>query len=413
MAGEDRREVLAAVARLPRRSREVLALRYYLDLTDTEIAAALGVSPGHRVIHRVTGAGRARPRPGGKDMSSIEDRLRDAYQEAAATVPPASLRGAPALEPAPGPARPARFFIAPGNKDDLIAYSAVTGRATADVGPFSPHTTASFAAATGNDQVFIVASTSNTACGSTQLMSLTLSPAGKAESISSLPVPRIAGPVTALASSANGRTIAYASAPCPHGAQSPGQIGVVHTDGRPARHWGWNPDPGQSVGSLSITADGRMIEYAATPNMIPDRSLQAARVIRLLPTDARPGTAAQRSRVAVTIRTAAPGAQFASGLIAPGCQKVYFCTEAGESSGRPAETLRAYDVATGTMSVLHSFGRTGRQGCLLGSSAGELLIVRDVTRTPSLVDRLNLSTGRLTPVPVRVAVDENSSSVPW
>lgn len=46
MAGEDRREVLAAVARLPRRAREVLALRYYLDLTDGEIAAALEVSRG-------------------------------------------------------------------------------------------------------------------------------------------------------------------------------------------------------------------------------------------------------------------------------------------------------------------------------------------------------------------------------
>jgi len=44
MDGEDRRAVLAAVARLPRRSREVLALRYYLDLPDDEIAAALGVS---------------------------------------------------------------------------------------------------------------------------------------------------------------------------------------------------------------------------------------------------------------------------------------------------------------------------------------------------------------------------------
>ena len=43
---EDRREVLAAVAVLPRRAREVLALRYYLDLTDTEIAAALGISRG-------------------------------------------------------------------------------------------------------------------------------------------------------------------------------------------------------------------------------------------------------------------------------------------------------------------------------------------------------------------------------
>jgi RNA polymerase sigma-70 factor (sigma-E family) len=44
MAGEDRKALLAAVARLPRRAREVLALRYYLDLADHEIAATLGVS---------------------------------------------------------------------------------------------------------------------------------------------------------------------------------------------------------------------------------------------------------------------------------------------------------------------------------------------------------------------------------
>jgi RNA polymerase sigma-70 factor (sigma-E family) len=44
MAGEDRKALLTAVARLPRRAREVLALRYYLDLPDHEIAAALGVS---------------------------------------------------------------------------------------------------------------------------------------------------------------------------------------------------------------------------------------------------------------------------------------------------------------------------------------------------------------------------------
>jgi RNA polymerase sigma-70 factor (sigma-E family) len=46
MVGEERRAVFAAVARLPRRSREVLVLRYYLDLPDHEIAATLGVSRG-------------------------------------------------------------------------------------------------------------------------------------------------------------------------------------------------------------------------------------------------------------------------------------------------------------------------------------------------------------------------------
>ena len=46
LASDDRRVVLAAVGWLPRRSREVLVLRYYLGLPDHEIAAALRVSRG-------------------------------------------------------------------------------------------------------------------------------------------------------------------------------------------------------------------------------------------------------------------------------------------------------------------------------------------------------------------------------
>jgi RNA polymerase sigma-70 factor (sigma-E family) len=43
---DDRRHVLAALATLPPRRREVLVLRYWLGLNETEIAAALGISRG-------------------------------------------------------------------------------------------------------------------------------------------------------------------------------------------------------------------------------------------------------------------------------------------------------------------------------------------------------------------------------
>jgi RNA polymerase sigma-70 factor (sigma-E family) len=43
---EERREVLAALARLSRRRREVLVLRYYLGLPEAEIAVVLGISAG-------------------------------------------------------------------------------------------------------------------------------------------------------------------------------------------------------------------------------------------------------------------------------------------------------------------------------------------------------------------------------
>ena len=43
---EDRRRVLAALAALPGRRREVLVLRFYLDLPVAEVAATLGISQG-------------------------------------------------------------------------------------------------------------------------------------------------------------------------------------------------------------------------------------------------------------------------------------------------------------------------------------------------------------------------------
>jgi len=43
---EDHREVLAALSDLPPRTREALVLRYWLDLSQREIAAAMGVSSG-------------------------------------------------------------------------------------------------------------------------------------------------------------------------------------------------------------------------------------------------------------------------------------------------------------------------------------------------------------------------------
>ena len=48
-ADDDR--VLAALRSLPARQREVLALRYYLDLSEAEIAATLGISAGAVKTH--------------------------------------------------------------------------------------------------------------------------------------------------------------------------------------------------------------------------------------------------------------------------------------------------------------------------------------------------------------------------
>jgi len=45
LSGEQRREVMTALRALPDRQREVLVLRFYLDLPDTDIARDMGISP--------------------------------------------------------------------------------------------------------------------------------------------------------------------------------------------------------------------------------------------------------------------------------------------------------------------------------------------------------------------------------
>ena len=44
-------ELLAALGRLPRRQRQVLTLRYYVDLSEAQIADALGISAGSVKAH--------------------------------------------------------------------------------------------------------------------------------------------------------------------------------------------------------------------------------------------------------------------------------------------------------------------------------------------------------------------------
>ena len=59
LEGDRRNAVLDAMAALPRRQREVLALRYYVDLSESEIAETLGISRGavkshaHRAVRRL------------------------------------------------------------------------------------------------------------------------------------------------------------------------------------------------------------------------------------------------------------------------------------------------------------------------------------------------------------------------
>jgi RNA polymerase sigma-70 factor (sigma-E family) len=55
ITAERRSAVLDALRALPDRQREVLALRYYLDLSEADIASTLGISPGAVKTHASRG----------------------------------------------------------------------------------------------------------------------------------------------------------------------------------------------------------------------------------------------------------------------------------------------------------------------------------------------------------------------
>jgi RNA polymerase sigma-70 factor (sigma-E family) len=58
LSAEQSRSVLRALRQLPPRQREVLVLRFYLDLSEPEIAAAMGIGPStvRSTAHRALGA---------------------------------------------------------------------------------------------------------------------------------------------------------------------------------------------------------------------------------------------------------------------------------------------------------------------------------------------------------------------
>jgi RNA polymerase sigma factor (sigma-70 family) len=51
VAADDRRQMMAALRHLPTRQREALVLKFYLDLSEAEMAAAMGVSTGSVKTH--------------------------------------------------------------------------------------------------------------------------------------------------------------------------------------------------------------------------------------------------------------------------------------------------------------------------------------------------------------------------
>jgi hypothetical protein len=374
-------------------------------------------------------------------MSTIEDRLRNAYQRAAETVRPESLRtsvlpqaelarqakhrrgwlaplaaalavvlvavGAvtvPRLFPAThlvGPATgnpsiPSPFLVVLRPPDAQVV-SAATGRGLAQLPRASAgHWWTQAAARQGSRQFLLVATRDDQGyiCH-LRFYTLTLSGTGTVASLQSYSTPKAAQvfgfmPFGSgdLAVSADGSTVAFITRNC---TTSQWTITVIR-DGT-VRTWMLS---GQTIpAGLSLSANGSLLSYVDSISRPTESSA------RVLPTDSAPGPADLRARTVFTDQRNG-GPRAVSAALSPAGSTMYVLTAAIAPMNSPTgiytqtSTVAAYDTATGarlrTLHTWHYHGYlTGPPGF---TASGDLALIWSVAG--KTVDELNLSSGTAT-----------------
>jgi hypothetical protein len=195
-----------------------------------------------------------------------------------------------------------------------------------------------------------------------------------------------------FAISGNGQDLAYSATACnPNGSYGPTYVAVRNLATGQTRRWTM---PGnEDLSMLSLSADSSTLAF----NIALTKLYPASAAV--LATSAKPGSLAVRSHRLVAGRQFRRSADIAAALLSPDGGTLYFSTNATGSAlaSHPAWQLRAYDVATGRISVVHSFA-SGLPDTLAVAPSGRFLLVEWLTgsqwQIPHLA-RLNLATGKL------------------
>jgi hypothetical protein len=299
------------------------------------------------------------------------------HQRGPATSPPGRRTGRPAAAQA-GPYPPYFLALVP-NGNWLSVLSATTGTQVARVLP--PPGLSFGALATGNGRTFVAAASRPRVCA-TYFYQFGLTGSGAPTALTPFAVPRLNQLVSDIAISADGHSFGYYTEPC---TQPPAAyLAVTNLATGQTRRWSL---PSQAdVGPLSLTADGHLLAYnIQQTQLFPSVAL-------VLPTDAAPGTAAQRSR------TVAQAAQFGRSddiyaeAITPDGRALYFTTEGHGATWE----LRVTNVATRQSRIVAAFPGLAR-GFTRDPSGRYLLLESDLgpqLATPRLT-RLDLATGQV------------------
>jgi hypothetical protein len=271
----------------------------------------------------------------------------------------------------------------------LIVASATTGRRVATVDPASKGQ--HFGAVTTSNGKFAVAAVwSASGCGTkVAIFPLSHDVFGR-EQLSLVAFAHLI--VEQVAAVGDGSTLAFYAQECGtfHGAV-PAVLGVFNFKTSKMREW---RVPGQEdISPISLTSNGRLLEYSV------DLTKLYPSGVYVLPTDAAPGTAAQRSRELVRARSYGATDNINSAVITPDGAKVYFTTNTTGPAYDSTWTLRSASVATGQVSVVGRYA--GFPDYFTANPQVTQILVADEANPASIARmvRVDLARGKLTQLP--------------
>jgi hypothetical protein len=347
---------------------------------------------------------------------------------AAALAVVAVLAGAvmlPRLLPAAGPAASGQagqrftLVLATANHsgaEQLLLEAAGTSRVAAVVAA-PPGTRWAGVASTGNGTTFVAAAADSRACTS-RLYYITPPQAGRPAGLTPVPVPVIAGVIsypTALAVSADGRTIAYASAA--RGPETPMGIDTgkqacglgstvlsVAVAGGPVRKRTLTSEI--MAINLSLSADGSLLSYIADT---ADPAVGNLAGLWLQPAGPGPGTELPAGRHLL----ADTGSIFAAAGVFPASGKtIYIITFRPGNYGKTTFTLSEYQTADGVMlRTVHAWPASMMSPRSLTITGNQLLYLP--VEPPDTGYGLDLGSGRATSFPVFVPPGYSAFAVAW
>jgi hypothetical protein len=336
-------------------------------------------------------------------VSSIEDRLRDAYRDAADTVRPdgirkmhepsviismpgdrevrrgprrfviplaaaaavavvgvlagvvvpgalsasRSARGSHRPPAATGIGRSDRYIVAAnGAGTALVIHNARTGARVGTVA--APVGGMTFSGLATGDGARYVAELWVPGVCRTWLYQFQLDRAGQPGELTAYALPSIRQLLQPIAVSADGSTFAYEGENCSNPAgTSASELAVLNlTTMKTAR---WAIPKQADVSSLSLTADGSMLAY----NIGKTKLFASAAYV--LPTSAAPGSALQRSRVVARGSHFSRGGAIGSDVISPDGSTLYFTTNATGAAYDKRWQLRAADLPGGTTHIVAQY----------------------------------------------------------